>query len=153
MVFFAVFAGMFQSPVHTIEQDVLKSYLEKGAPFDFILIDVCGGDEISAAIGNAGCKPYNLEWPTPFKEISGKIPKDRAIIVYCQSGGRAARAASYLSESGYSHVYNAGGFLTWKGPTVPPSEIKPAALLPEPSCKSRQWPAEWQTGTLPFSPV
>jgi phage shock protein E len=133
--FFAVVAGFFQTPVNTMEQETLKTYLEKGAPFDFILIDVRGADEISAAIGNAACKPYNFAWPEQFKEISAKLPKDQTIIIYCRSGGRAGRAASYLSESGFAHVYNAGGFLTWTGPTVAPSEIKPASLLPEPSCK------------------
>ena len=128
---------MFQSSVNTIDQDTLNNYLAKGAPFDFVLIDVRGAEEISSAIGNAGCKPYNLAWPEQFKEMSAKIPKDRAIIVYCQSGGRATRAAEFLASSGYTRVYNAGGFRTWTGPTVPASELKPASLLPEPSYKSR----------------
>jgi len=132
----ALVAGMFQSPANTIDQETLRSYLENGAPFDFILIDVRGSDEISSAIGTAGAKPYNLAWPEQFKEVSEKIPKDLAIVIYCQSGGRAARAAAYLSEKGYPRVYNAGGMRTWKGPTVPASELKPVSRLPEPSCKS-----------------
>ena len=134
---FAVLSGMFQLQVNALDQETLKSYLGKGAPFDFVLIDVRGAEEISSAIGNAGCKPYNLAWPAQFKEISAKIPKDRAIIVYCQGGGRATRAAEFLVSSGYTRVYSAGGFQTWTGPTVPASELKPASLLPEPSCKSR----------------
>jgi rhodanese-related sulfurtransferase len=137
MLLFAVLSGMFQSQVNSLDQENLKSYLEKGALFDFILIDVRGANEISSAIGNTVCKPYNLAWPEQFKEISPKIPKDRAIIVYCQAGGRATRAAEFLASSGYKNIYNAGGFLTWTGPTVPASELKPASLLPEPSCKSR----------------
>lgn len=138
MFLFALLTGMLQAPVNTIDQETLKDYLEKGAPFDFILIDARGADEISSALGNDGCKPYNLAWPEQFKEMSGKIPKDRAIIVYCQRGGRAKNAAEFLGSSGFTRVYNAGGILTWKGPTVPASELKPASLLPEPSCKSRQ---------------
>lgn len=137
VLLFAFASGMFQSSVNTIDQDTLKNYLAKGAPFDFVLIDVRGAEEISSAIGNAGCKPYNLAWPEQFKEMSAKIPKDRAIIVYCHAGGRATRAAEFLASSGYTRVYNAGGFQTWTGPTVPASELKPASLLPEPSCKSR----------------
>ncbi len=138
MLLFAFASGMFQSSVNTIDQDTLKNYLTKGAPFDFVLIDVRGADEISSAIGNSTCKPYNLAWPAQFKDTFAKIPKDRVIIVYCQAGGRATRAAEFLASSGYTHVYNAGGFLTWTGPTVPASELKSASLLPEPSCKSRQ---------------
>jgi rhodanese-related sulfurtransferase len=135
MILFALAAGMLQLPANTLEQETLKSYLEKGAPYDFVLIDVRGTDEITAAIGNSSCKPYNLAWPDQFKDLSGKIPKDMTVIIYCRSGGRAGRAVSFLTESGYTKVYNAGGILTWTGPTVPPSEVKPASLLPEPSCK------------------
>ena len=138
LLLFAVTAAVMTPPVNTLDQETLKSYLENGAPFDFILLDVRGADEISNAIGNSACKPYNLVWPEQFKEVSAKIPKDKAVIVYCRSGARAARAAAYLDAAGYTSVYNAGGILTWTGPTVLPSEIKPFSLLPEPSCKSRQ---------------
>jgi rhodanese-related sulfurtransferase len=125
-------AGMFQSGIKQLNQDTLKSYLEsKQAPFNFILIDVRGAGEINAAIGSAECKPYNLAWPNEFKLMAAAIPKDVAIIVYCQSGGRAAQAAAFLDSAGYANVYDAGGFRTWNGPTVPPAEIKPASLLPE----------------------
>ena len=129
-------AGMFQSAVVRMDQETLKGYLENGAPFDFILIDARGADEISKAIGNAGCKPFNLAWPAQFQEMPAKIPKDQAIIVYCRSGSRAARAATYLNAAGFTRVYDAGGILTWTGPTISPSELKPASSLPEPSCKA-----------------
>jgi rhodanese-related sulfurtransferase len=138
-LFFALTAGMFQSGVKPLSQDTLKSYLEANkAPFDFILIDVRAAQEITAAIGNAACKPYNIEWATQFKDFSANVPKDLAIIVYCRSGSRSARAAAFLSAAGYSNVYDAGGFLTWNGPTVPPSEIRATSLLPEPSMKANK---------------
>lgn len=117
-------------------QDTLKEYLEKGAPFDFILIDVRGIDEISAAIGNASCAPYNLAWPDQFQTETAKIPKDQNVIIYCRSGARTASAADFLTSNGYKNVYNAGGFMTWTGPTIPPSEMKPASKLPELSMKA-----------------
>ncbi len=138
IVLLAVAAAIMASPVNTLDQEVLKGYLENGAPFDFVLLDIRGADEITKAIGNAECKPYNLVWPEQFKDLSTKIPKDRAIIVYCQSGGRATRAAEFLDANGYTQVYNAGGIRTWTGPTIPPSDIKPASALPEPSCKARK---------------
>jgi phage shock protein E len=121
--------------VNPISQEALINYLEKGAPFDFILIDVRGSNEISEAIGNAACQPYNLAWPEEFQKETAKIPKDQAVIIYCRSGARAANASAYLEANGYTRVYNAGGFLTWTGPKIPPSQIKPASLLPEPSMK------------------
>jgi len=134
----AMAVSLSQATVSQFSQADLKGYLEKGAPLNFILIDVRGSDEISAAIGNAQCKPYNLAWPEQFKNEVAKIPKDQAIIVYCRSGGRSRNAAAYLKENGYTQVYDAGGFLTWDGPTVPPSAIKPASLLPELSMHAKK---------------
>jgi rhodanese-related sulfurtransferase len=128
--------GICFGAVNTLNQETLKNYLANGAPFDFILIDVRTSEEITAAIGNAACKPYNLAWPDQFQTEVAKIPKDQTVIVYCRSGGRAANAAGYLVNNGYTNVYNAGGFLTWDGPTIPPSEIKPASKLPEPSMRA-----------------
>lgn len=131
-------AIMSFAAVNLLEQSALQSYLEKGAPFNFILIDARGADEISTGgIGNAACKPYNLAWPEQFKKECARIPKDSQVIVYCRSGGRAARAAEHLDSLGFTHVYNAGGMLTWTGSTVPLSEFKPAALLPAPSMQTQ----------------
>jgi rhodanese-related sulfurtransferase len=131
-------AGAVLGPaaVNTLDQDTLKRYLENGAPFDFILIDVRSVEEASAGIGNAQCKPYNLVWPEQFQKECARIPKDQNVIVYCRSGGRANNAAAYLVSQGFTHVYNAGGMLTWTGPTVPRSYFKPASLLPELSMKA-----------------
>lgn len=134
---FTLAAALNQNAIPPGNQELLKSYLEQGAPFDFVLIDLRGSGEITAAIGNAKCRPYNLEWPVQFKTVCGKIPKDAAIFVYCQSGGRSARAAGYLRESGFTRVYDAGGILTWTGPTIPPAEIKSASFLPDPSMRAK----------------
>ena len=138
-VLFAFITGMFQSGIQPLSQDTLKQYLETGqAPYDFILMDVRSSQEIKSAIGNGVCKPYNVEWPAQFKDIPAQVPKDLVIIVYCQSGGRSARAAAFLSAAGYSNVYNAGAIRTWSGPTVPPSELKPLSFLPEPSMRAKK---------------
>jgi rhodanese-related sulfurtransferase len=39
--------------------------------------------------------------------------KDKTIILYCGSGGRAALAGKLLKDMGYDQVYNAGGFKDW----------------------------------------
>lgn len=128
--------GICYGAVTPLSQDQLKDYLTKGSPFSFMLIDVRSSEEITAAIGNADCKPYNLAWPDQFQKEALKIPKDQAVIIYCRSGGRAASAAAFLETNGYKNVYNAGGFMTWSGPTIPPSQIKPLSQLPEPSMRA-----------------
>jgi rhodanese-related sulfurtransferase len=39
--------------------------------------------------------------------------KDKAVSVYCASGGRAALGGQALKELGYAEVYNLGGFKDW----------------------------------------
>ena len=138
LLWIAVTASICQAAVNPLNQETLKDYLENGAPFDFILIDIRGSDEISMAIGNAACKPYNLAWPAQFKDEVAKIPKDQAVIVYCRSGGRSRAAAAYLEANGFTRVYDAGGFMTWDGSTIPASDMKPASLLPEPSMRAKK---------------
>ena len=39
--------------------------------------------------------------------------KDTPIILYCDSGARAARAATILRSKGYTHVYELGAMANW----------------------------------------
>ncbi|HJY83594.1 MAG TPA: rhodanese-like domain-containing protein [Candidatus Binatia bacterium] len=53
--------------------------------------------------------------PTPnpdfLKVVEARIPKDAAVIVGCQAGGRSQRAAEIMAQAGYTNVTNMqGGF-------------------------------------------
>lgn len=39
--------------------------------------------------------------------------KDKTVILYCGSGGRAALAGKMLKDLGYDEVFNLGGFKDW----------------------------------------
>jgi rhodanese-related sulfurtransferase len=39
--------------------------------------------------------------------------KDKNVILYCGSGGRAVLAGKLLKDMGYERVYNLGGFKDW----------------------------------------
>jgi rhodanese-related sulfurtransferase len=39
--------------------------------------------------------------------------KDKAVILYCASGGRSALSGKILKDMGYSEVYNLGAFKDW----------------------------------------
>jgi rhodanese-related sulfurtransferase len=43
----------------------------------------------------------------------GEIPKDKPVVVYCQSGVRSARAAQVLRTKGYVAVHDLGGIGNW----------------------------------------
>lgn len=53
------------------------------------------------------------------------LRRDRPVIVYCASGGRAALAGRTLREMGFERVYNVGGFAEWSesgGAVEPPAK-------------------------------
>jgi rhodanese-related sulfurtransferase len=41
-----------------------------------------------------------------------EVPKDKPVVVYCQSGGRASMAAQAMQAQGYE-VYNLGAMSSW----------------------------------------
>jgi len=46
--------------------------------------------------------------------------KDKAIVVYCRSGNRSARACAMLKKSGFSNASNlAGGITAWEQASLP----------------------------------
>lgn len=42
--------------------------------------------------------------------------KDTFLILYCETGGRAERAAKLMAEKGYQYLFNWGGFGNWPYP-------------------------------------
>lgn len=49
-----------------------------------------------------------------FSERVKALPKDRPVLVYCQAGGRSARACTELQELGFTEVYELrDGYRSW----------------------------------------
>ncbi len=75
-----------------------------------VLVDVRAEDEF-----NAG----HLEGARhlPLDKLAGQVDaigdRDTPVIVYCESGGRSARAASMLRRVGFKQVYDLGAMSTW----------------------------------------
>ena len=44
---------------------------------------------------------------------NAEFRKDRPVVLFCASGGRAFLAGKLLKDMGYSEVYNLGGFKDW----------------------------------------
>jgi len=83
-----------------------------------LVLDVRDGTEVAASGKIAGALHVSrglLEFradpdsPAHDKNFS----KDKTILVYCGSGGRAALSGKLLKDMGYDHVYNLGGFKDW----------------------------------------
>jgi len=51
----------------------------------------------------------------------GSIPRDKDLILYCQTGGRSVRAIRTLELAGYTRLYNMDeGFRGWSRAGYPP---------------------------------
>lgn len=53
----------------------------------------------------------------PIRDLEARlaeIPRDKAVVVYCASGARSARAAAILSGAGYT-AHDLGGMSNWGG--------------------------------------
>ena len=58
-----------------------------------------------------GMLEFRADPESPFYDKN--FAKDKKIIVYCASGGRAALAGKALKDMGYMQVYNMGAFKDW----------------------------------------
>ena len=92
-----------------------REMIEKG---NTLVVDVRDGPEVQSSGKVAGAVHVSRgmlefradpELPTHDKNFA----KDKTVILYCGSGGRAALAGKLLKDMGYGQVYNAGGFKDW----------------------------------------
>ena len=83
-----------------------------------LVVDVRDGTEVAATGKVAGAVHISRgllefrvdpELPTYDKNFA----KDKTLIFYCGSGGRAALAGKLLKDMGYEKVFNLGGFKDW----------------------------------------
>ena len=73
-----------------------------------ILVDVRTPEEY-----NAGHLQYskNIDYKNEdFKNQIVKLDKTKPVYLYCRSGNRSGKSADILKKSGYTTVYNIGGF-------------------------------------------
>lgn len=55
-----------------------------------------------------------------FSDAIQKLDKDKAVFVYCLSGGRSSSAAQLLKEQGFKEIINLeGGILAWNAAQLP----------------------------------
>jgi len=80
---------------------------------DYYIIDVRELDEVT----KSGKVKGALNIPKGVIETTMKLGKEvkaeQPIVVYCESGNRAALAGKCLNEAGYINIYNLGGFANW----------------------------------------
>jgi rhodanese-related sulfurtransferase len=58
-----------------------------------------------------GMLEFRADPESPYHDQN--FAKDKTVILYCASGGRAALGGQALTELGYADVYNLGAFKDW----------------------------------------
>ncbi|CCD98230.1 rhodanese-like domain-containing protein [Bradyrhizobium sp. STM 3809] len=58
-----------------------------------------------------GMLEFRADPDSPYHDKA--FAKDKSVILYCASGGRAALAGKALKDLGYDKVFNIGGFKDW----------------------------------------
>jgi len=92
-----------------------KDMIAKG---NTLVVDVRDGTEVAASGKAAGAVHVSrgmLEFRADpdLPSHDKNFAKDKTVILYCGSGGRAALAGKMLKDLGYEKVFNLGGFKDW----------------------------------------
>jgi rhodanese-related sulfurtransferase len=83
-----------------------------------LIVDVRDGPEVQASGKVAGAVHVSrgmLEFRADpdLPSHDKNFGKDKTVVLYCGSGGRAALAGKMLKDLGYDRVFNLGGFKDW----------------------------------------
>ena len=85
---------------------------------DAVIVDIRDGTEIAASgkvkgalTISRGLLEFRADPDLPTHEPA--LRKDRPVLLYCGSGGRAALAGKTLLDLGFKDVRNLGGFKDW----------------------------------------
>jgi len=83
-----------------------------------LMVDVRDGSEVEksgkaagAVHVSRGMLEFRADPESPAHDKN--FTRDKTVILYCGSGGRAALAGKLLKDMGYGEVYNAGSFKEW----------------------------------------
>jgi rhodanese-related sulfurtransferase len=69
------------------------------------------GKVVGAVHVSRGMLEFRADPDSPYHDKN--FTKDKAVILYCASGGRSALAGKILKDMGYTDVYNLGAFKDW----------------------------------------
>lgn len=100
---FFIFIGSTMADSNIISRDEAWTKIKAGA----LLVDVRTPDEYQTHLEGAINIPYDnvRERLAEFGEDKNKV-----IVLYCKSGKRSGIAQEVLKDSGFTNVFNAGGY-------------------------------------------
>lgn len=106
-----LFGNLFKKKFESVSPTAAKAMQSDGA----LLIDVRESGEYKSGHA-AGARHISLSsLPNRLRDL----PKEREILVICQSGARSSNAANYLSGQGYKVTNISGGTANWRRSGLP----------------------------------
>lgn len=95
----------------TIEHAYKHWQQGENSPIPFMFLDVrTPGEYAKGHIPGAKLIPLRQ-----LRERLNQVPKDKRVYVYCESGGRAAKAAKILVNAGFKNIENVPDSMTgWR---------------------------------------
>ncbi|MEY2674729.1 MAG: hypothetical protein RLZZ514_1294 [Actinomycetota bacterium] len=101
-----LFDKLFKKAFESVTPEQAKEISDQGAYF----IDVREPHEYKT-----GHAPSAVNIPLgSLDRRLGSIPKEREILVICQSGARSASASAFLAKAGYTVFNVKGGTMNWR---------------------------------------
>jgi hypothetical protein len=101
-----LFDKLFKKAFESVTPEQAKELSDQGAYF----IDVREPHEYKA-----GHAPSAVNIPLgSLDRRLGSLPKERDILVICQSGARSASASAFLAKAGYTVFNVKGGTMNWR---------------------------------------
>ena len=101
--------------VPKITPDKARDLITRG---NTLIVDVRDAPEVekSGKVAGAvnvsrGMLEFRADPESPYHDKN--FSKDKAVILYCASGGRSALSGKVLKDMGYTEVYNLGAFKDW----------------------------------------
>lgn len=98
--------------VSKVEPQAVQKMLDEGGA---LLVDVRDPPEVAASgriqgalAVSRGMLEFRADPASPY--YNGAFRRDRPVILYCASGGRAALAGKTLQDLGFQSVHSAGAF-------------------------------------------
>lgn len=90
----------------------VAQFTEKMKEENVVILDVRTPGETARGIIDGAIE---IDYRQPdFADKIKALDKNKTYLVYCQSGGRSARAAELLAEQGFPSLYNlADGYRAW----------------------------------------
>lgn len=88
----------------------VPEYQNLAAREDVVVVDVRTEAEVERGV-IPGARHIVLQ---QLPERMGELPRDKPLVMVCQSGGRSQQAAGFLAAQGFERVHNLrGGVLAW----------------------------------------